>query len=235
MSALPIPRPSRRRLVAMAATAALVLIAACSGDDSSGNVVADATKDTGLPTQSAPTTLASVADQPCVEAKDLPEGSPEVTMPVGEVPTELVQTDITTGDGAEAELGKSITVDYVGVACSSGEVFDSSYESGEPAQFTLEEGGLIQGWIEGIPGMKVGGQRQLVIPADLAYGEAGNQGIAPDEALVFVIELKDVTDAPAEGETSVPAEGEPPTSAPAEGDATTTAPVDDATTTSAAG
>lgn len=235
MSPLPIPHVSRRRMAAVAATAALVLIAACSGDDGGGNVVADATKDTGLPTQSAPTTLASVADQPCVEATDLPEGSPEVAMPVGEVPTELGITDVTEGDGAEAELGKSITVDYVGVACSNGMVFDSSYAAGEPAQFTLAEGGLIPGWIEGIPGMKVGGRRQLVIPADLAYGAEGNQGIAPDEALVFVIDLEEVSDAPAETAPTAPVEdGGASTTAPA-GDATTTAPAEDATTTTAGG
>lgn len=226
MSALSVPRPSRRRLTALAATAALVLLAACSGDDSGGNVVADATKDTGLPTQSAPTTtepLPSAADKPCVAAEDLPEGSPPVEMPVGEVPTELVSTDITPGDGAEAALGKSITVDYVGVACSTGEVFDASYTAGQPATFELVEGGLIPGWTEGIPGMKVGGQRMLVIPADKAYGAEGNQGIAPDEALVFVIELKEVTDAPA---TSAPAGDGATTSAPAEDGATTTAPED---------
>lgn len=215
MSALSLPHPSRRRLAAVAATAALVLIAACGGEDSGGNVVADATKDAELPTQSAPestappTTLASVADKPCVEATGIPEGAPEVEMPVGEIPDELVSTDLTEGDGAEAALGKSITVDYIGVACSTGMVFDSSYEAGQPATFDLVEGGLIEGWTEAIPGMKVGGQRQLVIPAAQAYGEAGNQGIAPDESLVFVIELKEVADAPA---TSAPVpEGAPPT------------------------
>ncbi len=217
MPALLPPRSSRRRLVAVAATALLVLLAACS-DDSDGNVVADATEDTGLPTQPAPTTLATAAGAECVEATDVPEaeGKPTVEMPVGEVPTELQVTDITEGDGAEAELGSTITVDYVGIACSTGMQFDASYDSGQPAEFALEEGGLIMGWTEGIPGMKVGGQRMLVIPPDLAYGAEGNQGIAPGEALVFVIDLKAVGEAPA-------------------GDATTTVPAPDGETTTTGG
>lgn len=221
MSALTFLPPSRRRVAALAATAALVLLLAACGDDSGGNVVDDATKDTGLPTQPAPapteptTTLPSVAGAECVEATDVPEaeGKPTVEMPVGEVPTELQSNDITEGDGAEAELGKAITVDYVGIACSTGMQFDASYDNGEPVEFPLEEGGLIEGWIEGIPGMKVGGRRMLVIPADLAYGAEGNQGIAPGEALVFVIDLKDVTDAPAEGEA--PTDEAPVEDAPA--------------------
>lgn len=209
MSALSFLHPSRRRVAALAATAALVLLTSACGSDSGGNVVDDATKDSGLPTQPAPaptestappTTLASVAGAECVEATEVPEaeGKPAVEMPVGEVPTELQSIDITEGDGAAAELGTTITVDYVGIACSTGMQFDASYDNGEPVEFPLEEGGLIPGWIEGIPGMKVGGQRKLVIPADLAYGAEGNQGIAPDEALVFVIDLKDVTETPAE-------------------------------------
>lgn len=227
MSALLIPRPSRRRLSAVAATLALVLVlAACSSDDEGGNVVADATEDNELPTQpGAESTepLPSAADTPCVAATDVPEaeGKPAVEMPVGEIPTELQSTDISEGDGAVAEVGKTITVDYVGIACSTGMQFDSSYDRGEPVDFPLEEGGLIQGWIEGIPGMKVGGRRMLVIPAELAYGAEGNSGIAPGEALVFVIDLRDVSDAPPEGEA--PPAGDPTTSAPAEdGDSTTT-------------
>jgi len=219
----------------MSATAALVLlVAACGGDDD--NVVADATKDTGLPTQSAPTTLESAKGKECKEATDVPEaeGKPNVEMPVGEPPTELEQTDITVGDGAEAELGKAIKVNYVGLACSTGMQFDASYDNGMPADFTLAEGGLIPGWIEGIPGMKVGGRRMLVIPSDLAYGEAGNTGIAPDEALVFVIDLLEVSDAPPEGATTLPPGAEvPPTSAPADGGSTTTAAPEESTTTAA--
>ena len=101
----------------------------------------------------------------------------------------------------------------MGVACSTGKQFDSSWDSGEPIDATLNEGGLVQGWIEGIPGMKVGGRRQLTIPADLAYGPAGQGDIAKNEALVFVIDLLKVTPKAATTTT---------TSAPAGGASTTT-------------
>jgi peptidylprolyl isomerase len=234
MSAIPTPHP--RRLAALGAALALALTLGACGDDSGGNVVADGEKDNSLPTQVAPTTtepLPSAKDKPCKAPTDVPpaEGKPEVEMPVGEVPTELVKTDITPGDGAEAVVGKEIEVNYVGLACSTGMQFDSSWDNGAPAKFTLAEGGLIQGWVEGIPGMKVGGRRMLVIPGDLAYGPEGNTGIAPDEALVFVIDLISVND-PAET-TTVPAAGETTTTPPADG-STTTAPTDATTTTTAA-
>jgi peptidylprolyl isomerase len=110
-------------------------------------------------------------------------------------PTELVSEDLEPGDGAEAKLGDTIKVHYVGIACSTGMQFDSSWDSGQPADLQLAEGGLIKGWTEGIPGMKVGGRRKLVVPGDLAYGAEGRPGIAPNETLVFVIDLVDVTPA----------------------------------------
>lgn len=239
MSATWSPRPVRRRLAVLGAAAALALVLGACGGGDDGNVVADAEKDESLPTQVAPTTLASAAGKPCLEATDVPEaeGKPEVEMPVGEVPEELETTDITVGDGVEAVLGKTIKVHYIGMACSTGKQFESSWDSGEPAEFPLTEGGLIKGWTDGIPGMKVGGRRMLVIPGDLAYGEAGNQGIAPNEALVFVIDLIDVTDTPTSttvaptdgGSTTAPPDGS--TTAPAEEGATTTAAAEESTTT----
>jgi peptidylprolyl isomerase len=229
--ALPTSSRRRSRAVLGAALALVLVLAACGGDDDEGNVVGDVTEDTALPTQVAPTTLASVAGEECKEATDVPEfeGKPVVEMPAGQTIDELTTIDITVGDGAEAALGKEITVNYVGIACSTGMEFDTSWvEGGEPATFTLSEGSLIDGWIEGLPGMKVGGRRMLLIPSDMAYGPEGNQGIAPDEALVFVIDLLEVAEpAPAEDPTA--------TSAPAEGDATTTTAAEgDATTTTAA-
>jgi peptidylprolyl isomerase len=113
---------------------------------------------------------------------------PVVTVPEGTFPTELQSTDLTVGDGAEATLGSTITVNYTGIRGSNGEQFETTY-GGEPAQFTLDAGGLIEGWVQGIPGMKVGGRRQLVIPSALAYGEAGKGDIGPNENLVFVLDL----------------------------------------------
>ena len=121
------------------------------------------------------------------------EGSgekPAVEVTGTEPPTELETEDLEVGDGPEAKLGDQITVNYVGVLFDDCKQFDASYDSGQPATFPLEQGGLIDGWVQGIPGMKVGGRRQLTIPADLAYGESGQPpDIPPNAALVFVIDL----------------------------------------------
>ncbi|GAA1377745.1 FKBP-type peptidyl-prolyl cis-trans isomerase [Luteococcus sanguinis] len=123
---------------------------------------------------------------------NMPE-KPEVDFPEGPAPTELQISDITVGDGAEALPGSLVAVHYVGVAYSSGEEFDSSYGRGEPIQFPLGGGRVIAGWDQGIAGMKVGGRRKLVIPANLAYGDRGAGGvIAPGETLIFVCDLMGV-------------------------------------------
>jgi FKBP-type peptidyl-prolyl cis-trans isomerase FkpA len=105
----------------------------------------------------------------------------------------LQKIDKKIGGGAEAKLGSKVTVVYTGAVASTGMVFDSSLDSGQPAQFKLEDvpGGLIKGWIEGIPGMKAGGQRRLLIPAELAYGANPPPGgtIPPNADLVFDITL----------------------------------------------
>lgn len=103
--------------------------------------------------------------------------------------SELQKTDLKEGSGEGVKLGDVIRVHYKGTIAQSGLKFDSSYDGGEPVTFKLEQGGLIQGWVDGIPGMKVGGKRRLVIPANLAYGEQGTQGIAPNSDLVFEVEL----------------------------------------------
>jgi len=97
---------------------------------------------------------------------------PEIDFIEGPAPTELVITDLIEGTGAEAAAGDTVEVHYVGVDFDSGEQFDASWDRGESIVFPLS--GLIAGWQEGIPGMKVGGRRQLVIPPDLAYGPAGS-------------------------------------------------------------
>lgn len=115
---------------------------------------------------------------------------PEVDFPEGPAPTDLVIVDEVVGDGDEAKAGQTVSVHYVGVAYSTGEEFDSSYNRGEPLQFRLGTGMVIQGWDQGIQGMRVGGRRKLVIPAHLAYGDRGAGGvIAPGETLIFVCDL----------------------------------------------
>ncbi len=115
---------------------------------------------------------------------------PEVDFPGGPPPTELVITEVTEGDGAEATAGSQVSVHYVGVAYSTGEEFDASYNRGAPLDFPLGAGRVIQGWDQGVAGMKVGGRRQLIIPPDLAYGDRGAGGaIKPGETLIFVVDL----------------------------------------------
>ena len=103
---------------------------------------------------------------------------------------ELRFEDVVEGEGAEVQPGDTVTIDYVGALNETGVIFDSSVARGEPATFPLSN--LIQGWQEGIPGMKVGGERRLFIPAELGYGEAGSgENIPPNSDLIFDIELFD--------------------------------------------
>ena len=109
-------------------------------------------------------------------------------------PTDLVITDVTVGDGPEATAGSTVSVHYVGVAHSTGEEFDASYNRGAPLDFRLGVGQVISGWDTGVQGMKVGGRRQLVIPPHLAYGDQGAGGvIQPGESLIFVVDLLKVS------------------------------------------
>jgi peptidylprolyl isomerase len=115
---------------------------------------------------------------------------PEVDAPEGPAPTELEIADIVVGDGDEARPGARVTVHYVGVEYDSGEEFDSSWGRGESITFPLS--GLIKGWQDGIPGMKVGGRRKLVVPPHLAYGGTGAGHPLGGKTLIFVIDLLDV-------------------------------------------
>ena len=115
---------------------------------------------------------------------------PEIDFPGGEPPADLEITDLWEGTGAEAKAGDTVEVHYVGVAFSTGEQFDASWDRGSPLQFRLGVGQVIQGWDQGVQGMKVGGRRQLIIPPGLAYGDRGAPGaIAPGETLIFVCDL----------------------------------------------
>jgi peptidylprolyl isomerase len=118
---------------------------------------------------------------------------PEIDFPEGTPPTDLEVTDLTEGSGAEATAGSTVSVHYVGVAHSTGEEFDASYNRGAPLDFRLGVGQVISGWDQGVQGMKVGGRRKLVIPPHLGYGDRGAGGaIKPGETLIFVVDLLDV-------------------------------------------
>ena len=115
---------------------------------------------------------------------------PEFDAPEGPAPTELVITDIVEGSGEEASAGSTVKVHYAGVEYETGDEFDSSWNRGEPIDFPLAA--LVRGWQEGIPGMKVGGRRKLVVPPELAYGPAGGGHRLSGRTLIFVIDLQGV-------------------------------------------
>ena len=118
---------------------------------------------------------------------------PEIDFPEGPPPSELEIIDLSVGDGDEAAAGQTVSVHYVGVAHSTGEQFDASYDRGDPLQFRLGVGQVISGWDTGVQGMRVGGRRRMVIPPHLAYGDRGAGGvIKPGETLIFVVDLLSV-------------------------------------------
>ena len=159
-----------RTLLALTLSSTL-LIAACGGDDSSTT------------TEAPSSTEASATSDPA----DLTD-EPTVSLPA-EIPTELVITDITEGEGEEASEGSTVYVYYVGVLSEDGKRFDGNFGS-DPFAVTLGTGAVIKGWDTGLLGMKVGGRRQLDIPADLAYGSAGSgEAIPPDSAISFIVDV----------------------------------------------
>ena len=118
---------------------------------------------------------------------------PEISVPEGAPPAELVVEDLVVGDGPEAGAGMQVSVDYVGVSWSTGNEFDASWNRGEPLVFGLGVGQVIAGWDQGVQGMCVGGRRKLTIPPDMAYGPQGAGGvIGPNETLIFVCDLRGV-------------------------------------------
>ncbi len=118
----------------------------------------------------------------------------QVKVPEGEPPAQLVIEDVAEGYGDEARAGQDVSVHYVGVAWSTGEQFDASWDRGQPFVFLLGAGRVIKGWDDGVAGMRVGGRRRLTIPPHLGYGDAGAGGVIKGgETLVFVVDLLGVT------------------------------------------
>lgn len=145
---------------------------------------------TDVPPEEEPQPV-SAAGKPCLPmVGELPPGAPAVPVKVGAPPTDLVAEDLKPGTGAVVSVEQTLSVNYIGVSCSTGKIFDSSYATGEPVTFPLS--GVIPGWQQGLPGMKVGGQRLLGIPPRLAYQEQGSgPDIGPGETLWFVVEVLD--------------------------------------------
>lgn len=167
---------------AVAALGAIVLIAWIGGAFDSDDAANE-----------LPDELPAGITNPPVETLPVPP-KPEVAIPT-ELPTELVITDIVEGTGEGAQNGDTVLVHYVGVRSEDGVEFDNSYDRGSPFPVVLGSGGVIQGWDQGLVGVKVGGQRQLDIPSELAYGDADRGTIRPGDALTFVIDVVSITPA----------------------------------------
>jgi FKBP-type peptidyl-prolyl cis-trans isomerase len=169
-------------LTALAATA---LIAGCGSSGSSTIGVGDENTAANSAVEHAPatTTGATPTSGPL-------SVEPTITPPKGPAPKTLVTKEIIPGTGAEAKAGESVTVNYVGALYSNGKVFNASWETKEPFTFTLGEGQVIPGWDKGVPGMRVGGRRELIIPSELAYGKRGSPPkIPPNAPLIFIVDL----------------------------------------------
>ena len=193
----------RARTIALLA-AAVIGVGAC-GDDDEDNDLPPAVPAT--PAETTPATATTPADTTTTGGTAAPSGKkvagistdlsskPEIPKPSGKEPTKLITKDIVVGKGRAAKAGDQLVMHYVGVLFDDGKQFDASWDNGQPFPFTLGEGGVIAGWDQGIAGMKVGGRRLLTIPPDLAYGAAGQGSIPPNAALVFVVDLLNLTPA----------------------------------------
>jgi len=174
---------------ALAALAAAALVAGCGSSSSSSIGVGQENSNaaTEIAKSSSSSSTATTGTTPTSGPLST---EPTVTPPKGPAPTKLVSKDLIVGTGPEAKAGESVTVNYVGVLYKNGKVFDASWKRSEPFTFTLGEGKVIPGWDQGVVGMKVGGRRELIIPAPLAYGAQGSPPtIPPNSALVFVVDL----------------------------------------------
>jgi FKBP-type peptidyl-prolyl cis-trans isomerase len=197
---------SKPRLPALLAVAATVLITAGCGSDNSNKAADTTAGETATETQTQ--TATQPPEQPAQSGapkarKVKPSAAeadlghqPRPSRGKGKPPSKLVVQDLIVGKGKKAGSGDLISVQYVGVLFDNGKQFDASWKGGRPGrplQFPLGVGQVIPGWDQGVPGMRVGGRRKLIIPADLAYRDQGYPpAIPPNAALIFDIDLKKV-------------------------------------------
>jgi FKBP-type peptidyl-prolyl cis-trans isomerase len=183
------------------------LAASCAGLAACGS----ATKTADIPSANADTSTAATTTtetttttatptfaEPTAEVTKIAAGistntkkKPKIPKASGKPPAKLTVVDIVKGKGAGAQDGDTLTVDYAGDSWSTGKEFDASWNSGQTFPVTLGQGQVIQGWEQGLVGMKEGGRRLLVIPPGLGYGASGSPPkIKPNETLLFVIDLR---------------------------------------------
>jgi len=174
-----------KRLALILFACLALAVAGCGGGDDSSNSSAESSA------SSESSTGSSTSSDESGEGAVVGKTKPKVTVPKGAPPKELEIKEIEEGSGAEAKAGDEVSVQYAGVGYESGKEFDSSWSrNAEPFTFGLGAGQVIPGWDQGVEGMKVGGRRELIIPPELAYGEAGSPpAIGPNETLIFVIDL----------------------------------------------
>ncbi|MEA2209223.1 MAG: hypothetical protein QOF54_1700 [Solirubrobacteraceae bacterium] len=175
-----------RALAILAGLAVAALLVGCGGGSSSSSTigVGNENKSDETLVKSGETAVATTPTSGPLATE------PKVVPPTGPPPVKLEKKDLVVGTGKETKAGDTVTVNYVGVLYKGGKEFDASWKRKEPFQFKLGQSQVIKGWDEGVPGMKVGGRRELVIPAELAYGKSGSPPtIPPNAPLVFVIDL----------------------------------------------
>jgi peptidylprolyl isomerase len=164
-----------------------VALSGCGGGGQKGSTasIPSSASSSSTPVQAPATTTAKPGGSPTKLGQ-----KPSIPKPSGPPPNNLVVRDLVKGTGQTAKKGDTVSVQYVGVSYSTGKQFDASWDRGQPFQFELGAGNVIPGWDKGVVGMKVGGRRQLIVPANLAYGAQGQPPtIQPNETLIFDIDL----------------------------------------------
>jgi peptidylprolyl isomerase len=189
-----------KRSFAIAATVLLAIGLAACGSSSKAPGIQPAPS--GGSTEAAITTPSTTSTTPSTTSTTVTTPAPPsplskkpaVTVPTTPAPKTLVTKDLITGTGKTATPGSTVTVNYVGVLYKGGKEFDSSWSRHQTFSTALTNGNVIAGWVKGIPGMKVGGRRELIIPPSLGYGKTGSPpSIPPNATLVFVVDLLSVS------------------------------------------
>jgi len=151
--------------------------------------LASCTTDGGSSTGKAPVTTnessANSVNFPVVQGSI--GSAPTIVAPTDQPPAKLESRDLVVGNGAVVASNSTVTVHYLLMGWKSGKIIDSSWSRGNPATFGLNQ--VIPGWQQGMPGMKVGGRRELLVPPSLGYGEMGSGPVGPNETLIFVVDL----------------------------------------------
>jgi FKBP-type peptidyl-prolyl cis-trans isomerase len=189
------------RFLAVGLAGAAILLAGCGGDDNSAT---SAAADTAVGT-----TARTTPADPAATAIRNPFREPKATAHPGARVDQLVIRDVTVGDGEEIQAGDTAIVDYYGALYSNGRKFDASWDRREPLEIRIDQGGVIAGWWQGIPGMRVGGRRTLVIPPALGYGRQAQAAIPANSTLFFTVDLLGIRRATAPGTAADPS-AQPP-------------------------